>query len=679
MRKVTGRLSSRLRFFLAVTLLLLAASLRLFEFTTLPPGLSDAEITEVQIIETVRAGEISVFYDLGNEGREGLYHILQALVSAFAGNGPLGYRMLSVWVNLIALALVYAVGRRLYGSVGGLAAMALLTVSFYPILLSRQISQTVMFPFLVSVALLTLVTALPVYRRRRKSGDITTTTTALGFFLAVGLYIHPIGLLILLFSAVFIGYMIRSDQPMSRRRISYIAFAVLLMVILSMPYVISSVRTPRLGGVERLTGDELTITIDSVLAAVQGLVTEGDSNPINNLPGRPLLDPFSVGIIVIGLLTTVIGWRKPKNTLLIIALLILTPVFLFSSQAPNFANYAASLPLLALLFGTGLSAINTRVGRLGTPLIAVMILGILGFNLVALQEDLYTTWPQDDAVQTAYNGRIGALAQHVDLSSDDISTVICGWQPNTLPDRITDAQKLTLMLNRTNGDLRYVNCRNALIMTDGGEPQQIIVPDQAQLETANPYVQSWLAHGEWLSDENLPPSGVLLLDVEEDLADRVGLFTVEAATTLPPEINTTAESIFPPISLSNNLTFLGYAPPLQTTFTPGDVVNVVTYWRIQEGVVPTDLQLFTHILADPAASPPANTDTIHVDTRRLQSRDVFIHATQVPLPDSLPPGTYTVSIGAYQNTSDIRLDVLLDGEISGNRLFIYEITVEEPA
>jgi len=671
-----SRLSSRLRFFLAVALLLIAVMLRLWDFTTLPPGYAATEITDVQIAESVRAGEISVFYDLGNKGREGLYHITQALVAAFIGNGPLGYRMLSVWINLLALALVYAVGRRLFGSVAGLGAMALLAVSFYPVLLSRQITPTTMIPFLVAVVLLTIATSTPIYRRRRKSGDTTTTATALGFFLGVSIYIHPIGLLLILMSMIFIGYMIRSRQPMSRRRISYLAFAVLLMVILIMPYLISSIRVPQLGGMERLTGEELQFNAESIFASVQGIVIDGDENPLNNLPGQALFDPLSGLLILVGFAGAVIRWREPKYTLILVASVILMPVFLMAGNAPYFPNYAGSLPLLALFFGLGLATLSQYLKRYG-PYLAVIFLAVfVGIKADALTRTLFEDWGQSDAVQTVYNGRLGELALHVDHTANTIPTVVCGWRFNDTTEQITDAELIGLMLNRRNGDIRYVNCNNALIMTNGGERQQIILPDANTLTTTNPQISAWLDQGTWLSD--LPEQGVLELDVENALADQVGVFTVSAPASYSPEVESASEVVYPPISFSNNLTFLGYVPPGNTIYAPGETLTLVTYWRIQEGVVPSDLRLFTHVLADPGASPPANTDTIHLDSRRLQSRDVFLQATQVPLPESLPGGTYTLSIGAYQDTSDIRLDILQDGQLFGNRLLLYDITVEAP-
>ena len=132
-------MSSRVGYLLAVLLLLFAAVLRLHTLTALPVGFNNDEITDVQVTERVRLGGIEVFYDLGNgEGREGLYHMIQAALTSVFGNGLFGYKLLSLWAGLLVLAVVYALAQRLFGPVVGVAALALLVPNMWMIILSHQ-------------------------------------------------------------------------------------------------------------------------------------------------------------------------------------------------------------------------------------------------------------------------------------------------------------------------------------------------------------------------------------------------------------------------------------------------------------------------------------------------------------------------------------------------------------
>lgn len=681
-------MSGRASLFIVVMVLLIAAALRTWDLTTLPYGMNADEITNVRIIETARAGNVAIFYDIGRadriEGREGLYHAWQAFATAITGTGSLGYRLASVWVGLLTVALTYAAGRRLIGQLGGLSAAGLLTVSLWPVLLSRQITPSVLLPALVMGVLVLLMGILPVYRRRWRRGNTTGTATGLGVLLGVCIYAHPAGLLILLFSLLFIAYMLRTrhspSRGISRRRNSYIGLMLFIVAVFSVPYVVSTLNNFEASGIRRFLSEHVSdYTLRDTLNSLGGLFLIGDQNPTRNLPGRPLFDPIS-GLLILG----GIGWAiyrrdEPRYALLLIAGLTLSPLFLFSANAPNFNNYAPMLPVLALFFGVAASAIYDHTARGGQYALALALIGLLTFNLSWTAYDM-GAWRDDPAVQTAHHHRLGQLAAYVDRSGGT-RTVICGWRADQSPTatRLSDAQFISLLLNRhAQTDIRYADCRYALVLTAGGAEQQVIIPDAAIFEQMHDDIGQWLAMGRDLDDETLPADSVMVMDVEQALADKGGLLTTGQMVGYAPESGGEVDTQrHTPVSFGGNLTLLGYITDAGRVYQPGDVFRVTSYWRIQ-GAVPPDLRLFTHVLSDPSASPPANTDVIHVNPRFLRDRDVVVQVTSVPLPSSLPDGDYHVSIGGYQDSSDIRLNVLEDGEQRGTRLFLDGIRVIAP-
>ncbi|PJF22827.1 MAG: hypothetical protein CUN56_04045 [Phototrophicales bacterium] len=666
-------MSGRVSYIIAVILLLLGAGLRVWNFTTLPSGFHEDEIINIRIAETAKSGNIEVFYDLGGEGREGFYQITLAFVTSMIGGGTLGYRLLSLWVNLIMLAVVYAAGKRLFGAVGGLSAMGLLAVNLWSNLLSRQVIPYTMLPFWVAVVILMLSIALPIYKRRRKRGDNTTIAAFLGVLIGISLYIHPVGLLILAFSSLFIIFMLASGQQMSRRRLSYIGFALLIIIIMGMPYLISSLRNPQLGGIDRLIGEKATLTANAVLDGISALGIRGDANPLHNIPGRPLFEPVALVMMIIGFLVALRDWRQPRFALLLIASLVLSPVFLFSAKVPNFLNYAASLPILVLFFGLGITILMDYLPRW-------VIVGGAGLLIIAngfwTVQDLFINWQNTPSVQATKHYRLGQLAAYIDRTADEYPTIICGWTTNQSPtsSQLTDAQLISIMLNRKDSfNIRYVDCYNALVFTNGGETQQIILPNPANIMEAHPTIRAWLQAGDYVQDIHLPPDGVLLLNQKAELEALLGQLTdpvIGSKVSYAPEAGGSSEVVFnTPISFGGNVTFLGYQLVNGQDYHPGDIITLITYWRTQ-GKVPPDLRLFTHILSDPGASPPANTDILNLNPRYLQDRDVFIQVTYIVLPTSLPAGQYQVSIGAYQTTSDLRLDVLDNGQARGTRIFL---------
>ncbi|MFW5772534.1 MAG: ArnT family glycosyltransferase [Phototrophicaceae bacterium] len=673
-------MSNRVSFALAVLILLAGAFLRMWELNTVPPGLNEQELIEVRIAETAREGSIEVFYNLGGEGREGFYHVTLAFTTTMIGNGTLGFRLFSVWIGMLTLAMAYTVGRRLYGYTGGLVTMALLAFALWPVLLSRTVARETLIPLFVLTIIAGLAVTLPVYRRRRQRGDQTTAAALLGVLLGVSMYVHPAGLLIVLFAMLFIAFMLISRRAMSRRRLSYVNFALLLMLIIGMPYVISTLRLPELGGIDRLTGDDPVLSLTTMLRALGGIAVTGDSNPLHNLPGRPLFGPITTALILAGVALAAWSWRRPRHAMILIALAVFSPVFLLASHAPNFLNFSLALPIMALLAGLAASAAIEVLPRYGRLLALVVLAAIMLYNFDWTQRDLLQSWPQAPEVRTTHNARLGLIADYIDRYGQDAPLVACGWSPDQSPTarQLTDAQLIGLMMNHKDAPVRFVDCYNALVMPNGGEGQRVILPELDVIENAHPAVRQWLDDLQPLVIDALPADALYTLEVQQPLADTIGRFTTTTPVRYPPETGSESQDqpVNTPVTFGGNLTFLGYVTDESIEYRPGDTLTLVTYWRV-DGRVPRDLRLFVHVLADPGARPPANRDIINLSPRNLQNRDVFVQVTRVPLPESLPPGEYQISTGAYQETSDQRLDVLQDGEPRGTRLFLYPIQIVE--
>jgi 4-amino-4-deoxy-L-arabinose transferase-like glycosyltransferase len=682
-------LSNRaLSFFVIVIILLVASVLRLTELSVLPSGLNSEEITNVRIIETIRAGNIELFYDIGDEttyrGREPFYQILVAMTTTLTGSGSLGYRVVSVWIGLITIAITYATARRMTGYFGALSASALIAFSFWTTLLSRQVTPSVFLPLLVIGALTLLMQILPVYRRKWHRGNIIEATLLLGVILGLGVYIHPIGWLVTAISAGFIFYMLRtrgktSSLQVSRRRNSYLALLLFIVLIFYIPYLMSSIRNPELSGFQRIISQNLgNYTPQDTINSIGGMIFSGDPSPLRNLPNRPLFDSISALMMLIGLGWSLFHWREPRYTLLLFAFAILSPTFLFSVTAPNFDNYAAVLPILALFFGIGVHNLRAYVPRRLTHGVTLATIGLFVFNIYWTSTD-FTQWREHPEVQSAHRSHIGEIAAYIDRTSHQIPTVICGWRAYQAPSirDLTNAQLITVLLNRgQNANIRYADCYNALVLTQGGARQQVIVPSTHVLQNTNPAIKYWLDQGELLSGDNVPESAVLMLDVERDLADFGGMLIHGQTVSYAPEAGGSPnETYHTPIRFAGNLTLLGYLTQEFNTYGAGDNFSLITYWRT-EGKVSHDLRMFAHVLYDPVSSPVANTDVTHVNPRFLRDRDIVVQVTTIPLPQSLPTGEYSVSIGAYQDANEARLSVLDGGQIRGTRLFLDNIIIQ---
>ncbi|RMF80461.1 MAG: hypothetical protein D6737_07970 [Chloroflexi bacterium] len=681
-----------MQYWLAILLLLIAAGLRLAVLTTLPPGLSDPEVTDIRIAETMREGRVEVFYDLNGQGREGLYHAILATVTSIIGQGTVGFRLVSVWLGVLTVALSYALVVRLLGGLAALSTMALLSVGFVSVLLSRTISPEQILPLLAIGIVFSFAQAFPVYRRfhRIHNAPGTVSFTVMGLLLGIGFYVHPAAFLLALAGMIFILYMIVTRQPMALRTISYANFAILVFIISVTPYIISSIRLPELGGARRVFGDysmRPAAVGQTIIDSLSGIFISGDASPLRNLPGRPLFDPLTALIIGVGILFALRRWRRPRYALPLIMLLTLLPGAFLRTDAPNFHAFAPILPLLALFFGVGISMLFELARH--KPLLrrglAAGLIVLVGFNLLSTSRDLFFRWAERDDVQVAYNGRLGKLAHYIDTTADDLPTVVCDSHlmlgERTTSFELTATELMGLMMNRKDAELRYVDCGTGLILANGGALHQIIFPEEDTLSAVQPVLQErWLRSG--FERRDMPPDSVVLLDVAQEVADIAGNSPPSGyAPEAPGGVGT---ALFP-VPFGGNITLLGYEADPVDHYKPGDVVTSITYWRVQ-GEVPPDLRLFTHVLADPA-SIAAQNDTISVLPGQLHQDDIFVQVTFIDLPFETPDGIYDLSIGAYQDTSDTRLEIFDDDHEPtdemhprGTRLFLNQIEVlQEPA
>jgi hypothetical protein len=661
----------RVGYWLAVLLLIIAAALHLWRLPTLSPGLSQDEITDIRVAETVRQrGDIQVFYRLDNQGREGLYHIALAAVTSLVGNGMLGYHMLSVWASLLMLAALYALVTRLYNPLAGVAAVGLLAVNLWFTVLGREVSREVLLPLLVTGVLLSLSRAFWTYQRTYPEVAPSQPFAALGILLGLGFYLHPAHFLVVLATMLFIAYMLLSRQPLGKRTLAYLGFSILVMMIIAMPYLISSIRLPGLAGANRLLGDyhfgERPI-FQTITAGLNGFFFMGDSDPLHNVPGRPLIDLVSGLLLLVGLLMALRHWRQPRYALPLIMLICLLPVVLLSRGSPNFQAYSSVLPLVALYFGVGVNALYRGFSWPARRVAWAALAALLVFNLVWMSRDLFQTWPSLPEVQTAYNARLGEVAHHLDLTAEKIPSLICG--PLDSSPELSGTDLVLLMMNRKDAPLRYADCGSGLVLMNGGDDQQVVLT--GPLDGVHPYLRAWLEKGQFLDE---PPDAVVRLNVSQELADTIGRFTTTAPAMLPPGAG--GGLMPPPVRFGGNIAFLGYDRVGDEVYPPGGVVTSITYWRV-DGPIPPDLRLFTHVLVDPTVIAAQN-DTISVNLTQLDNRDIFVQITFVQLPPSIPEGTYDVSVGAYLDTSKQRMPVLgEDGSPRADRLFLGQITVKK--
>ena len=669
-------MTSRMSFFLVIILLLLAALLRTYDLANLPLGFSDQEILNIRLVDNVRQGDIFVFYPGEDGGREGAYHVFLALATSFVGEGTIGFRIASVWLSLLSIAIIYTLGNHLFNPIVGVLAAGLVTVNMSSILLARTVSSDAAVLFLVSATLLALARSLPVYRRTRVVSSNIFSFAALGMLLGIGLYVHPSSLFIVLGAMAYIAHLLYIRNLMFRQRRSYTGFAILLMLIISMPYLISSINLPQYSAVHRTLLHYNDLPLRSLSDGLLALIANGDASPLQNLPGRPLVDAFSGLLMIVGVVVCVLRRHRPRFMLMLIMFVLALPAALIVENSPNFARMTVILPLLAIFFGMGFYSLIRApifVDAIFRRMAVAGVLALLTINVVWTWTDLFDDWRDNEAVMPLVSGELGQIAHYLDKVGNETPVVFCNasWDNNSPEPSLGDSDKTLLMMNRSKFNFHEADCQGSLLLANGGEKQRIVFFDKAALDAVHPYLQEWLSQGKAVTG-NVPRDAIIELETAQLLADRAGALTTTAPLSYAPEVGA-PEPIAPPIRFGGNLTLLGYEPDVKREFLPGDSVDVITYWRVEGEFLP-DIIIKNHILADPV-TPIGIRDKIGINPLMLDERDVFIQVTPIKLRDTILPGKYIVSVGAYRQSDQIRLPALKDDQPHGDRVFLYDIEV----
>jgi hypothetical protein len=114
---------------------------------------------------------------------------------------------------------------------------------------------------------------------------------------------------------VFIAYLVITHQPISRRVINFSAFAIIVAVILGIPYIVFTLRSPSLSGFRIFWAnrpENIGTLIVTTLKAIGSLFLIGDPLPEHNLAGSALIGPLGAILLVAGLVMAIRCRRLPN-------------------------------------------------------------------------------------------------------------------------------------------------------------------------------------------------------------------------------------------------------------------------------------------------------------------------------------------------------------------------------
>ena len=641
-------------------LFLLAVWFRAADIARLPLGFSNDELAHIDIIEQVRDGNVRVFFPSdAAPGYESSYHVLNTGVTALVGDGLVGYRLLGLWSGLLTLAFFYAAVRALFGPGIGLVALAIMVTGISSILHARNATPLTLAPLAVSATLAAIVWTFRLHKPIAPITPRTTPYSMLAFVVAAACYIHYTGIFLALIVLIFVIYLRQTGQPVSRQVWSSSLFVLTLILVLALPYIISLLRSPTATGITLFWEDRPTSFVDladSFVGTLDGIFRHGDTNPTHNVPGLPMLFPLWFLLALLGLAFAARRWRQPGYALILIFLVI---GFLPDVWLTGGADYGAMVilyPTLMILAGIGtyVGARYVQSSRVmgGWRFVALLAALTVAFTAWQAQDRLLDDWPDRDDVQAAYHTDVGRLAAYLDTSQDETPVLFCVDTLNqqSLPTgqvRWAEPDIANYAMHREDLSVRFATCRSAFVFVNGGEAMRVALVNPRSLSEATPAIRVWFDQLEPISAPDLPPNVILEIRAVDELAELAGQLT-QSTTLFYPRVGSDLEVAPLPARFGRNVTLLGYTPLDARVYEPGNILSVTTYWRI-DGTPPERLGVFTRLHDTPQSSPYTETNVLDVLPTTLQARDVVIQTNFMTIPETLLPGEYVLTLGAYDN------------------------------
>lgn len=349
------RSPSRQGWALLLVVIALAAFLRFWQLSDLPPGFYRDEAYNGLDALGVLQSEHTLFFP-ANNGREPIYIYLTALSVQLFGRSVLAVRLAAAVAGTLTTLALYLLTHEWFGRRVALMAAWFWAVTFWPVHLSRIGLRTVLLALGLA---LTFWLGTHAYRQQRP-----ILWFAAGLLYGLSYYTY----LAIRFTPLLLGLLVLYllARPEYRARLwPGVAYFLAGTALVLAPLVIFAWRNPalftgRLGQVSVLNpavnqGDLWGTLWRQGIDILGYYFWRGDMIWRHNLPGRPVFDLFLAIPFLLGLAYCLWHWRRPACLALLLWQAVMVGPSLLAEDAPHFLRLAGVLPALFILPAVGLS------------------------------------------------------------------------------------------------------------------------------------------------------------------------------------------------------------------------------------------------------------------------------------------------------------------------------------
>lgn len=669
---------------LVVATLLVAAFLRFWCPTTVPPGPSHDELRMMDLGELIVDGERPIHWEISYSA-EPLFMYLLAPAMRVWGFTVFAARVVTRFGGLLLMPLVHILTRRLFGRRVALFVGGVLAVTWWPVFFSRVALRGITLPLMFVMAVYCLWRGLALKGDSDRlvesvrwgwlsSGGVLFGLTWYTFTAARGLFLLLPGVLAHL-------ALERRVRPRQLWRIALVTIG--LAALVATPFVYEVIvhpgapetRLQQLGGVlAEMRAGNLRPLLSQTLATVGVLALRGDPNWRYNVASRAAFGPVIGTLGMLGLVIGATRWRQPKYFLLVAWLLLGWAPSMLAPEAPSFVRAIGALPSAAILAGVGVAALwdwaSSRAGGWAEQVAAGLLALLLVLAGLSTYRALFVKWPVRPQVREIYQASLTEAFD--DLNSSGLEGPI--WMSEPFPD-----DRHLLLAKRTleapEIEPRWFDGSRSLILPPERGLRRYLFADFAPPDP--------LLFSHWMSATAVvlegKPSG-------RDLVPAYRLYEVEGGPWVDEELtrisagSTAAigpagdQPVALPAQFGDVAALVGYELG-GNRLAPGQELYLVVYWRVGSSAS-EPLSSFAHVL-DNRNRIVGQYDGFDVPWWHWEPNAVIAQVYRFAVDQSAQPGVHWVEVGLYNPDTMQRVQVVADtGGLVGDRLILEEIVVE---
>lgn len=634
-----------------LTILLVSAALRFALLDRYPIGWHhDEALMGVMAQEVVRGVERPIFFRQ-YLGQEPFYIYASAGMMALLDNQDiLPLRLTSALIGLLTVVMTFLLGRRLFGTRVGLLGMALIGLSFWQVMSSRNGYRSISQPLFEALATLLFLKALDTRQLRWYA----LAGLALGGTLYTYLGARA-------FPAVFLGFACwllitrRQITPAAVQRGALLALVAALVISPLAAFFIANPGTwnARMGqvfifqpGVSH--GHPWHLLADNLVKMLGGFTFLGEPLWRYNIPGRPmfvgpLVVAFYIGVVVLAVKL----WRRSDEAALVV--IWMGVMFFPSVLSWDIGAYTLRamglVPILYLIPALGLNWVFERVttwrkGR--TTLAAAVMIGILSIEGMWTARDYFLVWAP--SFGASWEDGADAVAQARFLAQEthpDQELIFVGSEYYHYP-------TLAQLAGPVYTALHWFDGRQSVVFSPASKLPSLYVlgfngmPSNAtELFARGTLVgQSKFLQG---IDGGAPPPLFLAYRLTPD----------QVQATIQDQLNRPGmhpvEGQMPGILEPLGATIPG---PVKS----GDTVHATLVWKVL-GTLPEGDWQITAQLVDSQWHEISDQETLGYPPTEWQPGNIVVSYFDLPVPAKTPPGRYLVQVALFNRDTGARVTV----------------------